>query len=211
MTDKIIALEERESEDGRLFSPSAGRNREVIAEHLAQKLPQDARVLEIASGTGQHGIKTLAARPDLHWQFSDPNAESRDSQAAWIAHSGLDLPAPLEIDTMVDWAKPLLKYDAIYCANMIHIAPIEALEGLARGASEILKEDGVIWLYGPFLFGADSAPSNLDFVTSLKSRNPAWGVRESDFVKHIFALNGFNRSELRPMPANNHFYGFFRR
>ena len=37
MTDKTIALEDRENEDGRLFSPSAGRNREAIAEHLAQK------------------------------------------------------------------------------------------------------------------------------------------------------------------------------
>jgi len=211
MTDTPIALEERENEDGRLFSPSAGRNREVIAEHLAARLPESANVLEIASGTGQHGITTLAMRPDLHWQFSDPNAESRESQAAWIEHSGLDLPAPLEIDTTGDWTKPLPKYDAIFCANMIHIAPVEALEGLVKGASDMVNEGGAVWLYGPYLFGDDSAPSNLAFDASLKSRNPAWGVRESDFVKHIFALNGFNRSELRPMPANNHFFGFFRR
>ncbi|WP_427449938.1 DUF938 domain-containing protein [Litorimonas sp. WD9-15] len=211
MTDKPIALEARIEEDGRLFSPSAGRNREVIAEHLARVLPQNAKVLEIASGTGQHGITTLVARPDLDWQFSDPNAESRESQSAWIAHSGLDLPAPLEIDTTDDWTKALSEYDAIFCANMIHIAPVEALEGLARGAAKLVKDGGAVWLYGPYLFGEDSAPSNLDFDASLKSRNCAWGVRESDFVKHIFALNGFNQSELRPMPANNYFYGFFRR
>ena len=78
-------------------------------------------------------------------------------------------------------------------------------------AAEIVKPTGVVWLYGPFLFGDASAPSNMDFDSSLKSRNMAWGVRESDFVKHIFALNGFNRSELRPMPKNNHLFGFSRR
>lgn len=211
MTDKSIALEKRESQDGRLFSPSAGRNREDIASVLKDVLPNSARILEIASGTGQHGMTALEARSDLHWQFSDPDPVSRESQAAWIAHSGLKLEPPLHVDVTTDWTTELAPYDAIFCANMIHIAPIAALEGLARGAASLLPAHGVVWLYGPFLFGAESAPSNLDFDRSLKSRNPAWGVRESDFVKHIFALHGFNRSELCPMPANNHFFGFFRR
>lgn len=211
MSQKPIALEDRDSEEGRLFSPSAGRNSDAIAEVLAEVLPQNAKVLEIASGTGQHGITTLAARPDLHWQFSDPDTESRKSQAAWIAHSGVALPPPMDIDTSTNWTVGLPAFDAIFCANMIHIAPIAALEGLAAGASKILSERGEIRLYGPFLFGADSAPSNLDFDASLKSRNSAWGVRESDFVKHIFALHGFNQTELRVMPKNNFFVGFSRR
>jgi len=65
-------------------------------------------------------------------------------------------------------------------------------------------------LYGPFLFGADSAPSNLDFDVSLKRRNAAWGVREIDFVKHIFAKKGFNVAKLRDMPKNNFLLGMSR-
>lgn len=211
MTRPPIALEKREDEDGRLFSPSAGRNREVIATELAQLLPQNASVLEIASGTGQHGMTVLEARPDLKWQFSDPDAASRASQTAWLNYSGSALPEPLAIDTTENWTEGLPQYDAIFCANMIHIAPITALEGLAKGAASLVKSDGAVWLYGPYLFEEDSAPSNLDFNRSLKSRNLDWGVRESEFVKHIFGLNGFNRSQLRPMPKNNHFFGFFRR
>jgi len=211
MTPPPIALEERDTEDGRMFSPSAGRNREHIATQLADVLPKGAYVLEIASGTGQHGMAALEKRPDLQWQFSDPDKDSRASQSAWIKYSGHDLPAPLSLNMIGNWTDTLPKYDAIFCANMIHIAPIAALEGLAEGAASLVKEGGAVWLYGPYLFGDDSAPSNLEFDRSLKSRNPDWGVRESEFVKHIFGLNGFNRTELRPMPKNNHFFGFFRR
>lgn len=209
MNRKTIALEAREANSGRLFSPSAGRNQVDIAAVLAEVLPKDARVLEVASGTGEHGIATLRRRPDLHWQFSDPDAESRKSQAAWIASENLELPDPIELDVRV--VPNLGPFDAIFCANMIHIAPIEALQGLVTLGEHVLASGSTVWLYGPFLFGGDSAPSNLDFDASLKSRNPAWGVRESDYVKHIFALHGFNQTEQRPMPKNNHFFGFKRR
>lgn len=209
MSRKPIALEDRETDAGRLFSPSAGRNQADIAAVLAEVLPKDARVLEVASGTGEHGIAALKARPDLTWQFSDPDPESRRSQAAWIAFENLDLPEPLALD--VQTLPDLGEFDAIYCANMIHIAPIEALHGLVALAEKVLQSGSTLWLYGPFLFEDDSAPSNLDFDSSLNSRNPAWGVRELNFVKHIFALHGFNQTEQRPMPKNNHFLGFTRR
>jgi hypothetical protein len=205
----LTALEDRDVRDGRLFSPSAGRNKEVVSRALADLLPHDARVLEIASGTGEQGIATCLKRPDLHWQFSDPDPTSRESQAAWIAHEQLDLPAPLNINTSQnEWTVGLPHLDAIFCANMIHIAPLSATEGLADGAKERLDGEGLLILYGPYLFGEDSAPSNLDFDLSLKSRNPAWGVRSLDLVKHIFALRGFNLAELRAMPKNNHILVF---
>ena len=93
---------------------------------------------------------------------------------------------------------------------MIHIAPVSALNGLADLAAKAVKDGGQMILYGPFLFGSESAPSNLDFDASLKRRNAAWGVRELDFVKHIFAKNGFNISKLRDMPKNNFLLGLSR-
>lgn len=212
MNKPPIALEDRDEEDGRLFSPSVGRNKANIAAVLSEVLPKGASVLEIGSGTGEHGIEALNLRPDVNWQFSDPDEKSRQSQAAWITHVGLEQNAPLNLDMTDAKSRAQLSdsYDAIFSANMIHIAPIEALHGLAQLAELLVADDGQVCLYGPFLFGDDSAASNLEFDASLKRRNPDWGVREIAFVKHIFAKHGFNGSCLRELPSNNFFLGFSR-
>jgi hypothetical protein len=198
MTRLPIALENRNQDGAKLFSPSAGRNKAVIAEALAPRLPQDATILEVGSGTGEHGAAIGALRPDISWQYSDPDEKSRLSQQAWaLPH----WPAPLTLDMCADqWWADLPSCNAMFSANMIHIAPVEALLGLAKGAGQLT---GVIFLYGPFLLEADSAPSNQEFDRSLKSRNPQWGVRELAFVKHIFGEGGFNLAESLTMPRNN--------
>lgn len=205
MTKPPIALEARKSEEARLFSPSAGRNKADIAAALADILPIGASVLEIGSGTGEHGIETVGRRPDLTWQFSDPDKVSRASQLAWSEQSEHDFPVPLNLDMSEPASREQItaKYDAIFSANMIHIAPISALYGLADLAGQALGETGKMILYGPFLTGDSSAPSNLDFDVSLKRRNTAWGVRDLDAVKHIFAKQGFNDASHRDMPKNN--------
>ncbi len=211
-TPNPVALETRGSNEGRLFSPSAGRNKADIAAVLAEMLPRNAKVLEIGSGTGEHGIETLSLRPDLLWQFSDPDPQSRASQSAWIADQAPDLPAPLDLNvTRPNWTGALpMKFDVIFSANMIHIAPIEALKGLANLAELALTPAGKVIFYGPFLFGQASARSNLDFDLALKGKNPTWGVRELDSVKHIFAKLGFNQLDFRDMPKNNHIIGLSR-
>ena len=212
MTKPPIALEDRGENGGRLFSPSAGRNKADIAAGLAELLSDGTSILEIGSGTGEHGIEVLSCRPDLRWQFSDPDLASRVSQAAWAAHLNLDIAHPLNLDMSDAQSRSQItqSYDAIFSANMIHIAPVSALQGLANLAAEAIKDEGQMILYGPFLLGRDSAPSNLEFDASLKRRNPAWGVRELDFVKHIFAQNGFNVAKLRDMPKNNFLLGMSR-
>jgi hypothetical protein len=199
MTTPPIALEDRNEDGDRLYSPSAGRNQDIISEWLSNTLKPGAKVLEVGSGTGEHGAAVGEKRPDIIWQYSDPDERSRRSQKAWARDNW---PVPLALDlTDPDWAAGLDPVDAIFSANMIHIAPLEAARGLAAGAAKIT--DAVI-LYGPFLFGEDSAPSNLDFDRSLKNRDPRWGVREWDLVKHIFEHLGFNQAERFEMPGNNH-------
>jgi len=160
MTKQPIALEDRNENEGRLFSPSAGRNKADIAEGLSELLPTAASVLEIGSGTGEHGIETLSLRPDLTWQFSDPDPASRTSQAAWASYHELTVSEPLNLDMSDAHSRAQItqSYDAIFSANMIHIAPISALHGLADLASKSVKSGGQMVLYGPFLFGIDSAP-----------------------------------------------------
>jgi cyclopropane fatty-acyl-phospholipid synthase-like methyltransferase len=205
MSKPPIALEERRSEDARLFSPSAGRNKSDIAAALSGILPIGASVLEIGSGTGEHGIESVTQRPDLKWQFSDPDKTSRASQLAWSELSLNEFPKPLSLDMSDETSRAQItaQYDAIFSANMIHIAPISALHGLADLAAQALVDSGKMILYGPFLRGEASAPSNLAFDASLKRRNSAWGVRDLDAVKHIFAKRGFNVAKLRDMPKNN--------
>lgn len=199
-----LALETRGQESKRLSSPSAGRNRGIISKTLAQNLPRGARVLEIASGSGEHGVAICQLRPDIIWQASDPDEASRESQNAWASTCQGQILPSLNIDTMkTGWADGLEQFDAIFCANMIHIAPWEAAEGLAIGAGRLCRSGGQMLLYGPFLEGDKTAPSNLDFDASLKSRNSAWGVRKLDSVKHIFSGAGFTLAAPLVMPKEN--------
>lgn len=211
MTKPPIALEDREEVGARRFSPSSGRNKDVIAQHLKTILPDEAHVLEIASGTGEHGVSVCSVRSDISWQYSDPDAESRASEDDWRRDNPMQLRPSLPLDmTSPEWWGGLPDYNALYAANMIHIAPIEACEGLAMGAAHILKEGGIVCLYGPFLQEGKSASSNLEFDKNLKARNPEWGVRDQSLVKHIFAKAGFNESRLIEMPKNNHIFVFSR-
>jgi len=206
-----IALEDRGSEGARLSSPSAGRNRDVIARLLEARLPENARVLEIASGTGEHALASVRARPDLLWRPSDPDAASRASIDDWAREAeGRMLPA-LDLDVCVDgWADPLDPFDAIFCANMIHIAPWQAALGLFAGAGARLPAGGLVLLYGPFLEGEATAPSNLDFDASLKQRDPRWGVRALDAVDAVAQAQGLTRIERVETPANNRLLVFRR-
>jgi len=95
---------------------------------------------------------------------------------------------------------------------MIHIAPWEACLGLLDGAATVLgaataqlaRGGGILALYGPYRRGgAHTAPSNAAFDESLRSRNPAWGVRDLEAVVHEAAARGFTLEEVVEMPANN--------
>lgn len=201
------ALEDRGTEpNGRLRSPSAARNRGPIADVLEARLPEKAWVLEIGSGTGEHGLALCERRPDITWRPSDQDADARASIAAWAADGPAGLLPPLEIDARAaDWgADASGPFDAVVSMNMIHIAPWEACLGLLRGAGQALAPGGFLFLYGPFQRGgAHTAPSNADFDASLKARDPAWGVRDLDAIAEAAAPHGLTLAETVAMPANN--------
>ena len=205
---KVIALEARRSEGARRYSPSAARNRAAIVQAWREALPTEARVLEIGSGTGEHAAALCAAFPGLRWQPSDPDPGSRDSQDAWAGEAPGRIAPALDLDvTVPGWASAVPSpADLVFSANMIHIAPFEACEGLFRGAGEALSgaEDGLVVLYGPFSRRGAMAPSNAAFSASLRARDPAWGVRDlDDQVQPLAARFGFALAGVRDMPANN--------
>jgi len=190
----------------RLSSPSAQRNRGPILEVLRRVLPASGRVLEIASGSGEHAVFFARALPKLTWQPSDPDPAALESIRAWIAHEKLaNVLDPLVLDVArARWAYSLDSVDAVLCINMIHIAPWEACLGLFYGCEELLPPGGPLVLYGPFMRGgAHTAPSNAAFDASLRREDPRWGMRDLDGVVREAQWRGFDLEEVVEMPANN--------
>ncbi|MDD9876690.1 MAG: DUF938 domain-containing protein [Magnetovibrio sp.] len=198
-----------ENSDARRSAPSAERNKQPILDALTPYLGGVTRVLEVASGTGQHTAHFAERHPDITWQPSDPDPESRASAAAWTA--ALDnVLAPIDLDVAAADGG-LADVDLVYCANMIHIAPWAACLGLLQTAGRHLVGGGVLFLYGPFMRdGAHTADSNAQFDASLRARNPNWGIRDLADVSGAAAPLGLTFETAIAMPANN-FSVVFRR
>lgn len=191
-------------EEARLKSPSVARNREAILGVLRPLLPQQGVVLEIASGSGEHAAFLAENLPHLVFWPSDPDATARRSIAAWGLSLGLvNLRAPLALDAHDDnW--PIDAADAILCINMLHIAPWSATEGLFKGAARILPSNAPLYLYGPYRRqGVETAPSNIEFETWLKTKDPVFGLRDLEAVADCASRNGFLDAAVIEMPANN--------
>jgi hypothetical protein len=190
---------------GAKASPSTARNRGPILQVLKTCLPDAGVVLEIAAGAGEHAVGYAAAFPHLHWWPTDPDPEALTSIAAWRDHAALpNLLPPVRLDTSDPDSWPVDQVDAIVNINMIHISPWIAAGGLFAGAGRLLPRGGALFVYGPYIErGVESAASNLAFDTSLKSRNPAWGIRCLDDVTALAGRNGLRLFERVAMPANN--------
>jgi SAM-dependent methyltransferase len=203
-----VALEERSvSDDLRMFSPSAARNSAPILAVLQRVLPATGLVLEIGCGTGEHAVHFAGAMPNLNWQPSDPDPQSRASTAGWIELSGLaNVLPPLDIDAReTAWhEEQSTQFDAIVSLNMVHISPWAASSGLFAGAGALLRHGGILFLYGPFMRdGVHSAPSNAAFDATLKAQNPTWGVRDIADLERVGKACGVTLRETITMPANN--------
>jgi SAM-dependent methyltransferase len=187
-------------------APATLRNRDAIAQVLARELPAQGRVLEIASGTGEHAAFFAERFPALEWQPSDPSGEALASIAAYrVDYPGGNLAGPVLLDAAAPEGWPVAAAEAIVCINMVHISPWEATLGLFAGAARLLdRHGGPLILYGPYLEqGVDTAPSNLEFDASLKARDGRWGLREAEALDRLAEMSGMARSARYGLPTNN--------
>lgn len=193
--------------DKRLRAPATARNREPILGVMRRVFPARARVLEIASGSGEHAVFIAKAMPQWIWRPSDPDAAARESIAAWSeAEAVSSVLPPIEIDVRAPaWGvESDAPYDALVAINMIHIAPWASALGLMAGAARVLASGGILFLYGPFKRdGRHTAPSNESFDASLRARDPSWGVRDLADVESAAIPHGLVLDEIVDMPANN--------
>ena len=199
--------------DGRLDAAAFHRNHAPIWAVLQKFVAgKSGDVVEVGSGTGQHVVHFAEHTPGIIWWPSDLNDNHLKSIEAWRAYSALpNIRPPLRIDltdpawcpAMQDGSGPgeLL---AVFCANVIHIAPWRVAEGLFAGAARYLRSDGRLFLYGPFKRdGKHTAMSNAVFDTSLRQQDAEWGVRDIADVEKLAAGVGLALVETVPMPANN--------
>jgi SAM-dependent methyltransferase len=188
--------------DGRLDAAAFHRNHRPIWEVLRKFLDgKSGDVLEAGSGTGQHVVDFARRSPQITWWPSDLNEAHLNSINAWRAHA--QLADPGWGPEMAGGIGPGLLL-AVFCANVIHIAPWRVAEGLFAGAARYLRGDGRLFLYGPFKReGKHTALSNAVFDTSLRDNNAEWGVRDVADVRALAESAGLSLVEIVEMPANN--------
>jgi SAM-dependent methyltransferase len=199
--------------DGRLDAAAFHRNHQpiwsVLQTYLAGK---SGHVLEAGSGTGQHAVYFARQFPDITWWPSDLNERHLASINAWRADADLpNLRPPLKLDlTDPAWCEEMRSGGgpaallAVFCANVIHIAPWRVAEGLLAGAGHYLGSDGLLLLYGPFKRdGKHTALSNAVFDASLRESDPEWGMRDTADLETLGHRNGLALREVAKMPANN--------
>ena len=195
---------EGQAQGSRRSAPAALRNREPIAEVLAEWLPPTGLVLEIASGTGEHVIYFTERFPALEWQPSDIHPDALASITAWRSASDeRNLRSPIVIDAASpDW--PIDRADAILSINMVHISPWKSALGLLDGANRLLPSGAPLILYGPWMKqGVATASSNLAFDADLKRRDPEWGLRMVEDFAAAAEQRDLKLVDTRAMPANN--------
>ena len=196
--------------DKRLFFSATQRNRHFIGDILSRILKKDGFILEIGSGSGEHGVFFQKRFPEVIWQTSDPNFRHRKSIVSWIEYEKLNkkMPKPLDLDVeAIPWEIPskiVYSLQGIVSINMIHVASWSCTKALFNGAGKLLKSGQFLILYGPFKIGNKHiSQSNYFFDNSLKMQNKFWGIRNIEKVTDEAKKYGFYQEDIISMPANN--------
>jgi len=196
--------------DNRLFFSATQRNRDFIGDVLSRIIKKDGLILEIGSGSGEHGVFFQKRFPEIIWQTSDPELICRKSIISWIEYEDLTkiMPQPLEIDVeKIPWKIPLRlahSLQGIVSINMIHVAQWSCTVALFRESGKLLNKGQFLILYGPFkIFNKHTSESNYFFDNSLKMQNNLWGIKNLEEVCDESKKNGFSQEDIIKMPANN--------
>lgn len=185
------------------YSDACERNKDPILEVLRDVLPDAPRVLEIGSGTGQHAVYFARMLEGVDWQPADRPGQLESVRARHRDADLSNLREPVALD-LFDESWDVDPVDALVAINVLHIAPWEATERLFAHADDLLRDDGVLYVYGPFRYeDRELEPSNQRFDEMLQSRDPEMGLRVVADIEEKAAAHGFELVDDRPMPANN--------
>lgn len=185
------------------YAESCEQNQAPILEVLKALFADRNRVLEIASGTGQHAVYFGRALPHLTWQTSEL-VQHHEGIQAWIDEAQLpNVLPPVAIDVNdAPWS--IGTVDAVFNANTVHIVSWPEVERMFEGVAGVLEAGGVLCLYGPFNYGgAFTSESNARFDAWLKARDARSGVRDFEAVNRLAGSYGLILLRDVPMPVNN--------
>lgn len=184
------------------YSQYCDENKAPILAVIGPLFREVHRVLELGSGTGQHGVHFAAALPHLTWQTSDIPANLPGIRL-WLADAALpNLPAPIALDVLDDW--PTGPFDGAFSANTAHIMGEPEVAAMFLGLGRVLAPGGRFALYGPFRIGGrHTSESNARFDASLRARDPRMGVRDLDDLQRQAERAGLQLIDDVPMPVNN--------
>ncbi|XP_076268936.1 methyltransferase-like 26 isoform X2 [Rhynchophorus ferrugineus] len=189
--------------------PSAERNKFFILEVLRKHVDggKAAKMLEIASGTGQHAAYFGAKFPRLTVQPSEIEEGMLESIGAYASEvSTKNVKPPLKIDVNTDpsrWGTEA-DYDFVLNVNMFHVTPLACSVAFFKNCSKILKPGGLLFTYGPYAnCGVLEPESNVDFDRRIRQRDPNCGVRDIQDLSRIAAEHGVSLKAIYDLPANN--------
>jgi cyclopropane fatty-acyl-phospholipid synthase-like methyltransferase len=185
------------------YSSAAERNRQPILDHLQGLIPEDASVLEIGSGTGQHAVFFTQKMPGLIWQPSDRQENLEALEARFAAEGNDNILPPLQLDVLLDdW--PDYCYDAAFSANTAHIMPWEAVIAMFAGVASHLESGARFCLYGPFNVNNNfTSQSNAQFDAQLRAGDSKMGVRDTAMIESLASTHLMPLEQKIAMPANN--------
>lgn len=185
------------------YAESSEVNKVPILAVLKEIFADRKRVLEIASGTGQHAVHFGRELPHLTWQPSEL-AQHLPGIQAWLDEAQLpNVLSPLAIDVN-DTHWPIAAVDAIFNANTVHIISWPEVERLFARIARVIEPGGCVCLYGPYNYNGNfTSESNARFDAWLKARNPNSGVRDFEAVNRLAASHGLELLRDIAMPSNN--------
>lgn len=191
--------------------PSAERNKPFILEVLKKHFrtdDEDCKVLEIASGTGQHVSYFAEQFPTFTFQPTEYDTNLLRSIEAYANDTPTkNVKPPIFVDVTTDcltWNLQDTSYDYMINVNMMHISPYRCTLMLFKNAGKLLKRDGLLITYGPYARDGILTPqSNVDFDRNLRAENPDWGVRDINDLIEIAKSNEIYLKDVHDLPANN--------
>ena len=193
------------SMDGRRHAPSAIRNQDAILDVLRAEAPATGKLLEIASGSGQHAAAGARALPGLIWQPSDANPDNLISITAWRAHDPRpNLRPPIVLDAASPgWSKTWSAQDILLIINLLHLIPADMATQVFAQSAQALAIGGKLMIYGPFLRdGKTTSDGDAAFDASLRAQDATIGYKDLAWVGAQFAGLGLSMRVIQ-MPANN--------
>lgn len=183
------------------YSQACERNQQPILDVLQNLLPSHASVLEVGSGTGQHGVFIRSNMDDVKWYLTDLK-ENHNGINAWIAESGIEFEPPMEFDVNVHELGKT--FDVVFTANTCHIMDWDTVKNMLVKGAKALNPGGMFILYGPFnVAGEYTSETNKSFDQQLKSEDPNMGLRDVNDIEAVLKEHGLKPIKVYSMPANN--------